>query len=472
MIKMGLVSIFPLSPAKKIWLKWTGYPTLGVITFIFAFHYTFPYARLKDKIEGALSTKYDVNIKKARAGVIPGHMILEDITLSTRPEREGEKVTTLEIEEVDVSIGIFAALGGDTAIDFDAVIGAGSLSGSFRQSGKAMTVDLHTEGLPLETVPGIGMVAGGAPLKGAMDIDAKINLPKGKWREAQGSLALSCSGCVMGDGVTAMRPTAAKARNAFSDAGFTLPPTRLGKVTGKIQIKKGILCIDQFESNSPDGELFIEGGIKLDDPFARSNAQLYARFKVSDEYKRKNEKMGAAMAGIPQTARRPDGYVGYFSREPVGGLWWKPAANNPAPMRECGASGGDTRADKGRKTKDNKDRNRPGVAASPTGGGAAPGGPGVTSDGERPFRPGGPPNLNPDAVRTAAENRITLPDAAPPPVEEPHQPQQDEPPQRPPPGQGDEIGDDVKIGGGEVEHDTDPDQPQQQPVIEDQGGEQ
>ncbi len=442
-----------LGPTGKRWLKWAGYPLLGIVTFIFALHYTFPYGRLKDKIEAALSAKYDVKIGKARPGVIPGHMILEGISLSTRPEREDQKVTTIEIEEVDVSIGFFAALFGDTAIDFDATIGAGSISGSFRQSGKAMTVTLHTEGLPLETVPGIASVAGGAPLSGAMDIDAKISLPKGKWRDAQGSLSLHCEGCVMGDGTTAMRPTAAKARNAFSDAGFTLPPTRLGKVTGKIAIKKGILCIDQFESTSPDGELFIDGGIKLDDPFARSNAQLYARFKVSEEYKKKHEKMGAAVAGIPQTARRPDGYFGYFSREPVNGLWWKPAASNPAPMRECGATGApEAKVDKGRKPKDA--RPRPGSAASPT-----PGpGPGATvADVDKPLRPGGaPPNLNPDAVRAAAENRVTIPDAAPPAVEQPpHQPPHDD---VPPPQVEEPV---EERPQGEPEHDTDPDQPQQ-----------
>jgi type II secretion system protein N len=456
-----------LSPTQKSVIKWGGYPVLGLVTFVFALHYTFPYGRVKEKLEKALSEKYDVDIEEVSPGWIPGHMTLEGMTLSTRPEREDQKPVTIEIARVDVNIGFFALLGGEYDVEFDAEVGDGEISGRVIGGKEKFAIELHTDGLPLESVPGTDSIAGGAPIKGAMKADVDLTLPKGKWRDAEGTIHLTCEGCVMGDGETKMRPTAARARNAFSEGGFTLPPTRLGNVEGKITVKKGIACIESFEAHGPDGDMIIEGGLKFDDPFARSTSQLYAKIKISDAYQSKHENMKMLIAGIPTKARRSDGYFGYFTREPVSGLWWKPAVDNPAPMRECGADGASVAAAERAADRKNKrpkrgrgrpdtgegtpnpttidraaDRVNPRLDGIDNGAGSA-----TSVDVDRPL-PTGSVNERPAGI-----------DASVLPADRP----EIERPEDPPPGEVEapptEVEDPTQPIGDVVPHDTDPDQP-------------
>lgn len=437
-----------LTPNRRLALKILGYVGLGLFTFVLALHYTFPYDRVKDKIEDALSDRYDVTIGSAGPGLIPGHMKLEDVKLATRPEREDEEPKVLEISSVDINLGVLALIGGDTDVEFEAEVGDGTVEGHIVVSETSMSIDIDTSDMPLESVPFVGAIAGGAPMQGAMDAKIRLRLPKKKWRDAHGSIRLACAGCVMGDGKTKMRPTAGKARNAFSEGGFTLDPTRLGDVKGVINIEKGVACIEELTASSPDGELNMEGGIKFDDPFARSQAQLYAKFRVTDDFKAKNDRMAAIVNGIPTKGRRDDGFFGYSARDALGSLAWRPAKENPAPMRECGMSG--AVAEKPKKEKKEK-KPRGKKATTDTGEIALDrGGEGVPNDGLgegmpstlAPTLPAPPPAAVPDA---APAGGVTVRPTVAPVEEDPPGPEP----------LTDEEGRPV-----EPAHDTDPDSPQ------------
>ena len=77
------------------------------------------------------------------------------------------------------------------------------------------------------------------------------------------------------DGVTKVHGPGPQ--NAFNSEGFTLPRIKLGDLVARAQITNGVVCIVKLEARSNEGEVTVEGGLKLADPAKESLAQLYAR---------------------------------------------------------------------------------------------------------------------------------------------------------------------------------------------------
>jgi hypothetical protein len=247
----------------------------------------------------------------------------------------------------------------------------------------------------------------------------------------------------MGDGKTKVRPTAPGQQNAFTSEGFTLPKMKLGEVKGKIKIDKGIACIETFESKSADGELYLEGGLRFEDPFKRSQSQLYARFTWTDELKKREAVTGDMYNMIKGAALRSDGFLGYSARGAVGQMKWLPAKATPAGMRECGGSTTTAANDKRAKA---SPRGKPPVREPAT----PPRGPAVNvTPTPPPVTPTPPPGPTPPV------DEPPPPDNEPPPSIVPPTP--DAAPAAPPPDP-DPPPDDVQPIV-EPQHDTDPDQP-------------
>jgi type II secretion system protein N len=349
-----------MTPRRRTWLRILGYVALTLVVFLVTLQLTFPYDRLKDKIADALSEDYEVDIQSASPGWLLGDMTLEDITLTPRqaalptaaPPAPGEKAaeapkpTAIVIKRVDISIGILAALVGKQSIGIDAEIGEGTLEGKIVRSKDRLTLDLHTEGLALETVPGVGLVTGGAPIMGPIQADAHLTVPlaanKPKWREADGTIQIGCEGCTIGDGKTKVKPLVPNP-SAFAGAGFTLPKIRLGAFSGRVELSKGVACFTKFGSNSADGELSLEGGLTLADPFKSSQAQLYVKMKFTDEFRKKEPENDTFASLICTGAKLPDGTCAFQANtqlQQLGGRW-RPAMTPPAMLRECAGGKGE-----------------------------------------------------------------------------------------------------------------------------------
>jgi type II secretion system protein N len=299
-----------LSEGQKRWARRIGYPALFVVVFIFALHFTFPYDRFEDLAHDALTEYYEVSDLDIGPGWWPGHVKVAGLALKTRPEHEGEKPIEFRIDSADVNVGFLALLGGGFEVDIDAEIGDGEVWVHVEQDDETLEYEAETEGLPLKTVPGIKSVTGGVPIEGGLNAELSMVLPKGKWKEADGYLEFSCDGCTMGDGVAKIRPTAPGQTNAFTNEGLTLPKLRLGKIGGRMAVKKGIGEFEKFEAKSPDGELYVEAEVRFDDPFKRSQVTGYLRFKSSDELKKREEKMADMETMMAGAGKRPDGTIG------------------------------------------------------------------------------------------------------------------------------------------------------------------
>lgn len=307
-----------LSVKQKRLLRWVGYPLLTLVTFLFAIFYTFPYDRVKGKIETALNKKYDATIESVSPTLLPGGVVVEGISLRTRPEDDDEEPRTIFIERVEADVGLFALITGDVVVDLEAEIGGGTLSGEVAYGKAGLEADLHGEGLPLTSVPGL-QEAFGLPMSGDLNLDVKLDLPKMKWQDADGKIKLACVGCTVGDGEAQLKMKQPKARGRRSrwsrrsmmlgSSGLTVPRLELGSTSGELVIDKGTGTIEKLKAESKDGELSLEGEVRFTTPVKRSSFELCLRFNLSESLEKREPKFGSIDDVQAAKFKQPDGSV-------------------------------------------------------------------------------------------------------------------------------------------------------------------
>jgi type II secretion system protein N len=295
-----------LSERQRRILRWLGYPLLALIVFSFTLQLTFPYDRVKDKLIELASERYDVQIASASPTFLPGGMVLESILLKSRPTRPDEQPTAIAIDRLSVDVGLLALLIGRVNVDLVAEIGEGEIVGDISVSPTELAVEVGTEDLELENIPGL-RDALGLPMKGGLDAELDVTLPEQRWDLAEGSFTMSCPGCVVGDGKAKIKPKQPSARGGrgasfFAAEGLTVPTLNLGELEGKISIISGKGVIDQFGAKSPDGDLAIHGTVTFGRTFSESQfGQACMKFRLSDALKQREAEFGnvPALMGAP-----------------------------------------------------------------------------------------------------------------------------------------------------------------------------
>jgi type II secretion system protein N len=357
---MAPVNVLQQALQKK-WVRIAGYVLFGFVCLLYAMHLTLPYARAEQFLQDWAGEGFDVRVGSAGPGWFPGDVVLEDVSFKSRPARDGDKPVEFVIDRIEVDVGVLALMGGSIDIAFDGDVSGGSVRGRVRASKAQAKLDIRTSGVPFENLPGIKTVTGGVPMTGSLEARVDITLPKGKWREANGVMTLECQSCTIGDGVAKIRPQAPGQQSAFSDGGFTLPKLKLGKLGGKLVVAKGLGKFENFEGKSPDGELYLDGDIRFEDPFVRSQVTAYMRFKSSDELKKREPVMSDIELLMKAASLRPDGYYGVKVTGPLNALRFLGSKISPVPTKDKDAGPGG--------------RGRPGtgVLGSATGRGEEPG---------------------------------------------------------------------------------------------------
>jgi len=331
-----------LSTRHKRLLRWVGLPLLALVTFVFTLHWSFPYERLRQKIEEKLGADYEVSIESIKPGFLPGVVVINKVFLKTRPKRPGDKPTAIFIDKVKAGIGLLGLIRGRYDVDLVAEIGNGTVDGNVVLSKAGLKADFYTKGLPLETIPGLA-TAVGLPMEGGLNAKLALNLPKRKWREADGTVKLSCPGCTIGDGVAKIKPkplngnTSTRRRRtmAFAGDGVTVPKLDLGDLAGEIDIKAGVGTVKSFTAHSNDGDLTITGEVRFDDPFKNSSFPGCMRFKLSDELKQREKNFGN-LPDLMRVSVEEDGFANVAMTGKLSELRWR-------PRKKCAPLGGANR---------------------------------------------------------------------------------------------------------------------------------
>ncbi len=332
-----------LSTRNKRLLRWVGLPVLALVTFVFTLQWTFPYDRLRQKIEDKLGEEYEVSIESIKPSFFPGGVVIHKIFLKTRPKRPNEKPTAIFVDKVEAGIGLLGLIRGRYDVDLVAQIGSGTVDGSVVLSKAGLKADFSTKGLPLESIPGLASAVG-LPMEGGLNARLALDLPKRKWREADGVLKVSCPGCTIGDGVAKIKPkpmngarSSARRRRAmaFAGDGVTVPKLELGDLSGEIDIKAGVGTVKTFAAHSKDGDLTITGEARFEDPFKNSTFPGCMRFKLSEELKRREKNFGN-LPDLMRVSVEEDGFANVGMTGKLSELRWR-------PRKKCAPIGGSRR---------------------------------------------------------------------------------------------------------------------------------
>jgi type II secretion system protein N len=296
-----------LGPRTRRMLRYVGLTFFALLTFVFALQMTFPYDRVKDKIVEGLSDKYEVTIGAVERGYVPGRVYFKAVTLRSRQTKPDEVVTTFFLKELEIDAGILPLIGGTIAVDIDAKIGVGTLSGTVKLGnfGRGdIAFNFKGENLPADSLP--MRAALGLPMSGKIEFAVNMKMPVEKpkngkpginWKNVTGGLSLGCPhGCTFGDGKTKLKPLLKNARQqVMVGEGIDFGKVNVDSLLAKASFKDHKLTLDKFDVKSKDGELKVDFMMSLEKNFDESNVTGCLRFKGSEDLIKREPRTAAAL---------------------------------------------------------------------------------------------------------------------------------------------------------------------------------
>jgi type II secretion system protein N len=286
----------------------------GLLVFIIAFYVSFPYHRIKDTVV-AMASQQDLDVEIASAGPILGVGIaFHDIVVQTRPV-DSSKPTRVRIDDARVSISPLARLVGEEAYSLSAAALGGDTDIDWQASKTKSRLNIKSEDLAMSELPGV-KEAINLPLAGKLGLTVDLAMPGNRLGAGAGSIRWTCAACVIGDGKAKLKV----ASNPMLAEGLSLPRLKLGDFTGRIAFENGLGKLQAVQARSPDGELYIEGEIRLADPLPMSQVDLYVRFKLSDALLKSSDKLQLIFQLIESMGKRSDGFYGLRLQGSIGRL--------------------------------------------------------------------------------------------------------------------------------------------------------
>ena len=284
--------------------RMVGIGAFGVVVFFASFMMAFPYDKVKDQLVAqAAAANLDMDV--GSTGPLLGFGVsMKDVTLRTRPA-VGQKPAVIPIQEARLSQTPLSGMNNEW--DYDVALEAlgGEIDATIKIA-KLGETKLATRQVALNELSGSrGLVP--LPLSGRLDMNLDMKIPNMRHGEANGSLDWRWAGAVIGDGKEKLKV----AGNPFLSEGIVVPRVRLGDFKGKVVFNKGIGKLQGVGAKSQDGEIRIEGEVRLADPIGYSYVDLYVVFKLSDPLLKSNDKLQLMMQLAESMGKRPDGFYGF-----------------------------------------------------------------------------------------------------------------------------------------------------------------
>lgn len=336
------------------WLPWVGYPLFYLLVLLLFVRCTFPYERVKDRLVAEFDAAQKQPGKRLEIEELSGHWLFgvkaTGVRLITDPppgtgtgtDKEPLKPKVMELDSLEISVGLLRRLFGTWAVDYEAELGGGEISGTFYQDSERAEIVARSEEV---NVAGLGVLEDlvELPLDGVLDGSVRLVLPEGKMSQAEGEIDLTIAGLAVGDGK-------AKIRDAIA-----LPRLEAGDLVLKASALEGRLNVEEFSARGADFELQSDGNVRLRDPFDASLADLNLGFKFSDAYMGKNDltkslfgEPGSKVPGLfdmdpkIRRAKADDGFYRWKIAGPIARLNFRPAPR--ATSNRAAARRGDEEA--------------------------------------------------------------------------------------------------------------------------------
>jgi type II secretion system protein N len=277
----------------------------GLAVFAVAFVFSFPFERIKD-LAVAYAAAQNLDVEIGGAGPTWGlGVAFSEVKVQTRPA-DGKKPSRFLVESASVRVSPLAQLLGRFAFSVDAETMGGEIDADIDSSRAKGIVKIETRKISMAELPGV-REAINLPLAGSLDLLVDMTFPQNKNAESGGAVSWKCAACALGDGKEKLKV----AGNPLLAEGISLPRIRLGDFRGRITFEKGLGKLQAVQAKSPDGELMIEGEVRLADPVRFSSLDLYVRFKMSDALLKSSDKLKLLLQFAESAGKRPDGHFGF-----------------------------------------------------------------------------------------------------------------------------------------------------------------
>ncbi len=293
-----------LGPRTRKVVRIVGYILLALVSFVLALQLTFPYDRVKAKLEEALAAKYQVTIGEVERGWVPGRVYFNSVSLQTRPAKPDDPVSAMYIDRLEVDVDFLPFLRGAASVNLEAAIGPGHIRGNLTVSKGGTSVSFEGAELQAQMLPMREAI--GLPMSGVLEFELDLDLPNEKqksgktipnWQKAEGGARIACpTGCTFGDGKTKLKTKLKNARNAaFAADGIEFGKVSLKSLLAKVEIKTGQLKVTQFEAPSDDGTLHVDYMMELEPVFGQSMVTGCLRFNGSPSLLQREPKTFSAI---------------------------------------------------------------------------------------------------------------------------------------------------------------------------------
>jgi type II secretion system protein N len=303
---MAMPVLLPnLGPRARKIVRYAGFAVVGLIAFVFALQATFPFERVRDKIVEALAEKYDVTIGAVERGWIPGRVYFKAVSVRGRPVKVGDVPGALNIQELEVDVGLFSLLHGTASVKTDAQIGSGHIKAAVAASTSGTEVEVTGEDVPSASLPMRDFI--GLPMSGKLRFAFDLDLPNVKnkagkvapdWTKADGNIEFACpTGCTVGDGKTKLKfALKNRSQQAFAEDGIDFGKLTVDKLDAAATLKQGKVEVTKLETKSDDGEVKLDLTIALNADLNQSQVTGCLRFRGSDGLIKREPKTHAALS--------------------------------------------------------------------------------------------------------------------------------------------------------------------------------
>ncbi|MBK8479984.1 MAG: type II secretion system protein GspN [Proteobacteria bacterium] len=325
-------------------LKLTGYVSWALLLFVLFLYQTLPLHRVQALVEGQTFVLGEWSVEVAAIGGMsarpPFALRVEGLKLRVHqlPGRArragyggatnallapaaptaaaGPRTQLVVIDELGVALGLstvravlqrstVAGLLAQADVDVTLRGLGGSAELSYRATPReGARLRLEAEGIDASQVPQLQSL--GPPVSGRLGAAIDLRAPGGRWAEAAGSIDLQCNGLAMGDGKAKLIVPS----NPLLALGLTFPRLRLGRLSGRVRVEKGLVQLGSLSLRSPDLELRVDGTIQLRDPLLFSVVEAFAQFRIGADLMRRESTLFAPLDLALGAARRPDGFFG------------------------------------------------------------------------------------------------------------------------------------------------------------------
>ncbi len=296
-------------------------PALGVVVFLLTLQLSFPYEKIVRRAAAQIDD-YELTFVKVTPGLFPGSFSLHEgvfrdaenteastssaINDDSEASRQDEKSLVVFFDTLSVNVSLLGVLRGKYAARIDVELEEGEIAADISVTKDNFSLDVMTSDVTGASLQGVTQ-SFGLPLDGELLVDASIRVPlekkKADTEKTTGYIEVTCTDCVLGDGVSQIDigKKRANQRN-YEPKLFTVPKLRIGNFLAKVVMSDGKAVIEDFGSQSDDGQVAMEGDIALATPLDRSVLDACLKYSLSEDLRSREQKFAFGVATVPTQA--------------------------------------------------------------------------------------------------------------------------------------------------------------------------